>query len=77
MASRLPNTYDGTDDFYDMWAATGYQEYDDYKGDGGGMWIEYPDVDPNNGYADFYDAYLKGIDDPDIILKPSQGHAGT
>ena len=77
MASRLPYSYGGTVAFEDMWAATGYQEYEDFKGDGGGFWIEYPDVNPANGYADFYDAYLQGIDDPSLIVKPSQGHTGT
>ena len=42
-------------------------------GDEEGWFVNYPDTN-NNGYADFVDAYNGN---PDIILKPSQGHAGT
>lgn len=76
MASRLPYTYDGTVDFMEYWEAAGFGEYEDFNGDGGGYFVEYPDTD-NNGYADFYDAFLDGLEDPDIILRPSQNHAGT
>lgn len=76
MASKLPYSYGGTVDFEAMWAATGYQEYEDFNGDGGGYILNYPDNN-NNGYADFYDDYIEYGGDPSIILKPSQGHAGT
>lgn len=38
-----------------------------------GWSVNYPD-DNRNGYADFYDAWMEN---PDIELRPSQGHAGT
>ena len=35
---------------------------------------DYSDVDPQNGIADFVDAYCSG--DPDLTIKVSQDHAG-
>lgn len=38
-----------------------------------GWFTDYPDTNPENGYADFYDQYMG---EPGIITKPSEDHAG-
>lgn len=70
MASKLPYDYDGNVDFMTYWEQNGFEEYDE------GYMINYPDED-GNGYADFYDEWKKGKENPDIILRPSQNHAGA
>lgn len=75
MGSFIPYDYEGEypDDFYDNILDEGI-----FSGEYGtkeGYFTNYPDVDPQNGYADFYDMYMK--DGPGVILRPSQNHAGT
>ena len=61
----VPYDYGGEfpDDFFDR--ITGETEE--------GWYVDYPDTN-ENGYADFYDEWLGN---PDIELRPSQGHAGA
>ena len=73
MNSFVPYDYGGEfpEDFFDRIISEGTND------DGiEGWFTDYPDTDPANGYADFYDQYTQG-EEPGIILKPSQGHAGT
>lgn len=69
MASKLPYDYEGNVDFYEYWERANFEEYED------GYYVDYPDKD-DNGYADFYDDWKAGKDEPDIVLRPSQNHAG-
>lgn len=70
MASFVPYDYGGEfpDGFWDMITDEGT-----FNGQEG-WFTSCDDVNPANGIADFVDAYNGN---PDIILKPSQGHDGT
>lgn len=61
------------EDFWDHIIGDG--AYDGEYGYAEGFLTDYPDVNPANGYADFYDEYMAS-QDPSIVIKPSQGHAG-
>lgn len=69
--SLVPVYFEGVfpDDFWDK---AGYFEVITVNGEDCFV-TDYPDSD-GDGYADFVDEYIEG---PGVILKPSQGHAGT
>lgn len=75
MASFVPYDYEGEfpEDFWESIVSEG--TFTGAYGSEDGWFTSYPDVKPQNGYADFYDQYISG--EPGIITKPSQGHAGT
>lgn len=74
MSSFVPYDFGGCELPEDFWDHIVDEGFNDELGLEG-WFTDYPDSD-NDGYADFYDQYLDN-EEPGIIVKPSQGHAGT